>query len=170
MTKTKPLPPVERLRELYDVDEERGLLVSRRTGRAVGHPRSKRNGLLAACTPWGQFFVHRLIWRLVHGEDPGPLDVDHINGDQGDNRPCNLRLATRAQNCRNQGPRVTNTSGYKGVTKNTGTHSSWRAQIRTTEGGVRRVVYLGSYATPEAAHAAYVAAANALSGEFARAA
>ena len=170
MTKTKPLPPVEWLRELYDVDEERGLLVSRRTGRPVGYQRSKHKASLAAMTPWGQYFVHRLIWRLVHGEDPGVLDVDHINGDQGDNRPCNLRLATRAENCRNQGPRVTNKSGYKGVSRNPGSRNSWRAQIRVTEGDVRKLVYLGSYRTPEEAHRVYVAAANALHGEFARAA
>jgi hypothetical protein len=39
---------------------------------------------------------------MAFGVDPGAFFVDHVNGDVRDNRPCNLRLATPAQNAANQ--------------------------------------------------------------------
>jgi hypothetical protein len=44
-----------------------------------------------------QYKAHRVIWKLVYGEDP--LFVDHINMDRADNRLCNLRSITHAENC-----------------------------------------------------------------------
>ena len=161
MPKPKPLPPVERLRELYDVDEEKGLLVSRRTGRAVGF--LNKDGYLLVKLSGAKRRVHRVIWALAHGQDPGSAEIDHINGDRSDNRPCNLRLATSASNQWNTGARVTNSHGFKGVTCLKG---RWWARIRHDG----RRIGLGFYGTPEEAHAAYVAAANDMHGEFARAA
>lgn len=53
--------------------------------------------------------------------------VDHINGDTLDNRKCNLRLCSMAENNRNVGLRTTNTSGYKGVVKS---GNGFKVQIR----------------------------------------
>lgn len=90
--------------------------------------------------------------------------VDHKNGNSLDNRLCNLRRATKAQNCQNSKTPRNNTSGFKGVTKLTYASGIVRftAQIKGT--------YLGTFDTPEEAHAAYVAKATELFGEFARAA
>jgi len=103
---------------------------------------------------------NRLAWLYVHGELPTSL-VDHINLDPLDHRIANLRLATKAQNSANATKRKHNTSGFKGVFRR---GDRWRAQISS-----QKVKYfLGSYSTPEAAHAAYTNAARRLHGEFAR--
>ena len=46
------------------------------------------------------FFVHRLVMLAFVG--PSDLSVDHINGDKADNRLCNLRYCTLAQNTLHQ--------------------------------------------------------------------
>ena len=106
--------------------------------------------------------MHRLILErvlnrpLVTGEF-----VDHINGDGLDNRRSNLRLATKADNCRNAKLRKDNKAGLKGVSLDNG---RWRARIRVNT----KEIYLGSYSTKEAAHEAYKVAAKLYFGEFAR--
>lgn len=57
--------------------------------------------------------AHRVIWKLVTGFDAEM--IDHINGDRADNRFCNLRSATRVDNCRNASLYRTNTSGSVGI-------------------------------------------------------
>lgn len=52
--------------------------------------------------------------RIVMKAKPGQF-VDHINKDRADNRKCNLRCCGRAENDRNRGTYVTNTSGVTGV-------------------------------------------------------
>jgi hypothetical protein len=58
--------------------------------------------------------AHRLIWLMNYGEFPSG-ELDHINGKRDDNRVENLREATSSENKHNQKKRVTNTSGFKGV-------------------------------------------------------
>lgn len=103
--------------------------------------------------------LHRVIMNA-----PDDMEVDHINGDGLDNRRCNLRLAKHAENMRNRRMPASNTSGFKGVSWHTRSRK-WKAQICI--GG--RPTSLGLFTTPEAAHAAYVEAAVAFYGEFARA-
>jgi len=104
---------------------------------------------------------HRLAWFYYYGEFPN-MEIDHINGIKTDNRIENLRLATHAENCKNQGVRKNNTSGYKGVRKTR--HGSWLAGI-----GVNgEWIYLGVYPTPEEASDAYKEAADYYYGEFHR--
>lgn len=42
-------------------------------------------------------YIHRLVCSAFHG-DPMGREVDHINHDRADNRPENLRWATRGEN------------------------------------------------------------------------
>lgn len=56
--------------------------------------------------------MHRIITNAPHG-----AMVDHINGDSLDNRRCNLRLCTNAQNQQNTEGRG-GTSRHKGVSFN----------------------------------------------------
>jgi hypothetical protein len=106
-----------------------------------------------------KYGAHCLAWLHVHGEWP-PGDIDHKDTVKHHNWIDNLRPATRSQNVANTARRRSNSSGYKGVSANGG---KWMARIR--KGG--RLLYLGSFATREEAHAAYISRAGELFGDFA---
>lgn len=107
--------------------------------------------------------AHRLAWLYMTGEWPAMLD--HVNGNRADNRFCNLRKATLFQNAQNSRGRGA-VSGLKGAHKamRAGGRIKWNSLIKVKG----KSVYLGTFDTPEEAHAAYVAGARRLHGEFAR--
>lgn len=102
------------------------------------------------------YLAHRLAFLHMTGRFPEQM-IDHRNGKRADNRWHNLREATRAMNAHNQkkAARSNRSSGLLGVTRQGG---RWQAQITVN----RRSVYLGLHETPEAAHAAYLAAKREL--------
>jgi hypothetical protein len=110
-----------------------------------------------------QYRAHRLAFFYMTGRWPDP-EADHDDADTLNNRWANLREATKSQNGQNKGRMPGNTSGFKGVT-----FVAWRgvyqAQIRIAPG---KRLWLGYFKTAEAAHAAYVAAAQEHHREFAR--
>lgn len=131
--------------------------------------RPVKSGAVAGCSAGTKIIIglngklyaaHRLAWLYMTGNWPVAL-VDHVNGDPYDNRWSNLRGATQSENLRNRSKTRANTSGFKGVSlcKDTGRYA---ARIRCNY----RTKYLGRYATPEEAHAAYLAAAAEMHGEF----
>lgn len=61
-----------------------------------------------------RFLAHHLVWELHHGVKPKQLD--HIDGDQGNNKIGNLRECTQSENCFNRKIGSNNTSGTRGVT------------------------------------------------------
>jgi hypothetical protein len=145
----------QRLRELLHYDPETGIFT-----RAVS--RQGRNGL-AGCVAGGKtesgyirislynrlHRAHRLAWLYMFGDWPSG-DIDHINGIRGDNRIENLRDVSTSVNMQNQReaqPR--NASGFLGVTIH---GSRFEASIKLNG----KNIYLGSYKTPELAHAAYL--------------
>jgi AP2 domain len=100
----------------------------------------------------------------VHGEWPSG-DLDHIDNISGHDWIDNLRPATREQNLANMRLHAKNTSGFKGVSWH-----KWRGKWRASISKKNKHSHIGFFDTPEAAHAAYVEAAQRLHGEFARAA
>jgi hypothetical protein len=158
----------ERLRELLDYDPETGVFTRRvdagsrgKAGSVAGGYHS-RGGYLEIGIDGRVYYSHRLAILYVTGEWP-TAHVDHINNVKDDNRFANLREATKAQNATNSKRRSDNTSGFKGVGYDP-RRRRWVARIRY--GG--RTTCLGRFKTPDAAHAAYRAAAQELHGEFAR--
>ena len=103
--------------------------------------------------------IHNLI--LDRPPREGKLVVDHINGNVLDNRKCNLRVCTHAENMRNTTKRRKgNTSGYTGVSK---CGKRWAASI-----GYRgKDIYLGTFGNKEEAARARDLKAIELHGEFA---
>lgn len=102
--------------------------------------------------------LHREVMKA-----PSGVETDHINGDALDNRRCNLRLVTTAQNQFNSRTVVTSTSGVKGVSWHKA-DAKWHARIR--HNGVRH--YLGAFDSLETARIAYAGASAELHGEFGR--
>ena len=155
----------KRLREVLHYDPETGeftwliFSISRAAGRIAGS--IMKIGYREISIDGTQYYAHRLAVLYMTGRWPTD-QVDHRNGDSLDNRWCNLRNASCAQNQHNQKRQRINTSGFKGVSFDK-RYNRWRSQIRAN--GKR--YWLGSFKTAEAAHAAYSAKSNELHGEFA---
>lgn len=110
-----------------------------------------------------KIFAHRAAWYHMTGAwPPRGLHVDHINGDHGDNRWCNLRLATPEQNSANTSIRRDSTTRFKGVRRH------WTGRYEATIYLNGKPTYLGGFATPEEAHAVYCEAARLFRGNYAR--
>ena len=86
--------------------------------------RIKQNRYLTIKVAGRLLHAHRLAWLLHHGEDPGEMIVDHINGDVTDNRAENLRLVSQRENTHNRQGTI---GIYKRVLKSG--EISWRAQV-----------------------------------------
>lgn len=122
--------------------------------------RRDRDRLYAVRGVHPPILMHR---EIIHAE--GVEQVDHINRDGLDNRRGNLRLASYGQNQANCKRHASNTSGFKGVSRDRRrTRKAWRAYL--TVGGRHR--FLGSFDDPAQAAKAYDQAALIHFGEFAR--
>ena len=107
-------------------------------------------------------FVKGYLHRLISGTPEG-MDTDHINGDSLDNRRCNLRSCTTAENARNRPRRISSESRFKGVSRVRG-YDRWRAYIKRD--GVKK--HIGYFDSEEDAARAYNNYAVLLHGEFSR--
>lgn len=98
-----------------------------------------------------RYLAYRLAWLYMTGKWPTGV-IDHINGDQSDDRFVNLRDATMSMNAQNmRKPSAKNKTGYLGVSKS---RSKYMAAIYYA-GKSRN---LGRFDTPEEASHAYLAA------------
>jgi hypothetical protein len=108
--------------------------------------------------------AHRVAFALMTGRWPIG-EVDHIDGDPGNNRWPNLREATRSQQTQNTRLHSDSRSGLKGAYYDRRKYNKrWYSRIVVDGKAVR----LGFFHTAEEAHDAYKAAAEKYFGEFAR--
>jgi HNH endonuclease len=144
-----------RLRELLSYDPATGLFTRLVSGRGRGAIAGSVAGGKSLCGyirigVSGRFYMaHRLAWLYTHGVWPAG-DIDHINGEKADNRLSNLRDVSTSVNMQNQrSAQPRNASGFLGVTRH---GNRFEASIKIN--GVN--LYLGSYGSPEEAHASYL--------------
>lgn len=134
---TKQLPEQSKLQEILDYCPETGLLKWRFRADAPKEWNVKFNGKPAFCSAHNSgylrgainnesYLAHRIVWKLVHDEEPEA--IDHINGNRCDNRIENLRASTFAENAHNMSGRP-NASGVSGVYLHKAT-GLWHARIK----------------------------------------
>lgn len=139
MTKAKELPPLEWLRERFELDAENGRLIRKKAlhNRPAGEPVGtlRKDGYYQMGMKRERHLLHRVIYYMATGDNPDGMYIDHINGNRGDNRPENLRKVTIVQNLqhRSKAP-SSNKSGHRNVSWN----SYWRRwQVSVTVDGKR---------------------------------
>jgi hypothetical protein len=151
----------ERLRELLHYNPETGVFTWRvapngrvPAGSTAGSPTAK--GYCGIKVDGRYYLAHRLAWFHTHGRWP-KAELDHADGVRFNNAIGNLRECTHMQNTQNLVVKDSNRCGLIGVSWNK-RNKAWVAQIQVD--GCKH--YLGYHDTPEAAHAAYLAAKKQL--------
>lgn len=156
--------PVQLLHEVFRLDVDTGQLYWRQSGRGRSmtkpagstHNRGYRRVSVGPAGSSVEMLVHRAVFAMHNGYWP-EHDVDHINQVKDDNRPCNLRAATRTENMQNvdwsAAPRRSrNRSGFTGVHWHKAT-GKWCADIYRN----RQTYTVGYFSSPEEAAAARAA-------------
>jgi len=153
--------------ELFNYDKENGRLYWKvrpsqraKIGNAAGYI---SNGYHMVVYNGVHYRIHRLIWVIEHRREPIG-DIDHINGNRGDNRIENLRECTRRENtsnkeCHRKGHLVGThyiKPEFKGEKSIRPFNRPWQSSIQIN--GKR--IYLGRFLTQEEAHQAYLKALN----------
>lgn len=130
----------------YNAHEDRGRFYATRTSRLNGKKRL--------------IYLHREIWEIHNGLIPVGKEIDHINGNNLDNRIDNLRLCEHSQNlCNKRQQSNNNSSRFKGV--------SWNKNAQKWEVHASHE-YLGLFANENEAALAYDKRAKEKFGEYAR--
>lgn len=107
------------------------------------------------------FYAHRLIWKIMTGEDA--VLLDHRNCIKDENRWSNLRKANSEENARNRRVARNKKSGLpKGIVFN---HDTDEVKYQVS---VKKGNYIGCYKTLSEARRAYMLYSRRIFGEFAR--
>lgn len=161
--RTRTMPSQDELARLLRYDEVTGDLYwierpgsnrfnGARAGKVANH--ESRLGYMVVTIHRKHWMAHRIIWKLIYGDEPP--EVDHISGRRNDNRLRNLRASDRQANMRNLCTRKDNSSGHIGV--NQTSNGTWRAYIN--DGG--RFKNLGHFKTYDEACQARITAQSRL--------
>ncbi len=164
------MPPQEYIQSVLEYNSETGIFRWKPRKRDTHHKArifagTKGKKAIQIVLSTKSYYAHRLAWVYIHGDIlTTDMQIDHLNNNPFDNRMENLRIATHAENCSNA-RKWQKKQLPKGVSKQT-ISNRYRARLQVG----KKVVYIGTFDTPELAHAAYTEAAQKYHGEFARAA
>lgn len=128
-----------------------------KAGKVAGH--KSRLGYVQIGFQKSLWLAHQLIWLMEYNEVQP--EIDHKNLNPSDNRLCNLRAVTHAQNNWNQKERSNNSSGHRGVSKS---GKKWRAYITVNKSGQ---IHLGRFSKMKDAINARLEAEKEHFGEYA---
>jgi hypothetical protein len=147
---TKPIP--EEIKDYIDYNSVSGLCVWKKSKGAAKAGQliqgRQSDGYLAVFFNKSRYLLHRVVWFIHYGEDPGDREIDHMNGNRTDNRLSNLRLVSHQENQHNR--------SHLGVFRNPS--GTWRANIQVDG----KKVYLGYFDCPLLAGLAYLDAKKEL--------
>jgi len=136
----------ERANEVLRLDPDTGILYRRSTGRVAG---SEPKPYIQVAVDGRMYYAHRLVWLLTYRVWPTLL-VDHENTIRHDNRPVNLREATKRQNGENR-RRAIGQSGLLGAHWHQ-QNQNWVSSIMVN----RKTKHIGVFQTAQEAHDAYM--------------
>lgn len=147
------------IRRLFDYSPSTGVFV-RRVTTSSNAIKGHVAGCLCATTGYVRisirkrlYLAHRLAWLHVHGTWP-QFVIDHIDGDQSNNRLANLRDVPVLLNMQNQRrAQRSNSTGILGVSPNS-KGGTFQVHIKVN----RKRVYVGSFGRAEDAGNAYLKA------------
>ena len=133
----------EILDERFVIDLEAGIILNRiktawrtRVGEEAGclNPDGYRRVIINGRS----YLVSRIIWFYAY--ECWPDCIDHLNHERADNRLCNLRSVTNAENSRNRSKSSRNKSGVTGVCWRNHANK-WQAHIRVNG----KLIHLGYF-------------------------
>jgi hypothetical protein len=124
--KSKPLPSVNRLNEMFVYEPKLGFLSARFSCADRIRFFELQGGYVQVLINGEAYLAHRIIWKMMKGYDP--IEVDHEDTDPGNNKWSNLREATSAEQNRNRKLSIRNKTGVKGVCWESA-RCKWRATI-----------------------------------------
>lgn len=178
MITPKKLPDLEYLNKVFSYDPDTGALTwndrPKESFKTLGgwkafcrNTKGKQAGTvkkdgIAVKLHGEEYAAHRIIFKMMTGRDPIG-QIDHKDMRKTNNRFCNLREATHAQNQHNTRLRKDNKTGFKGVTYDKYT-KKYTAEIQLN----KKRVYIERFDTAEEAHRARCEMTAKFHGDFAR--
>ncbi|MCW8158974.1 HNH endonuclease [Stutzerimonas stutzeri] len=152
----------EYVREILDYDPETGVFIRKVRTAQCNRVGDRADKLVTNPLCYGyrditikakKYRAHRIAWLYFYGTWP-KQEIDHINGEPGDNRIANLRDVSGRVNKENtHKPRSHGRSGYLGV--------HWSSQAGKWQGRISvhgKSKHLGYFDDPAVAHQEYLEA------------